>query len=85
MAYSLFVAPAKITKYSVNLQFNLFLNLKNITFVMSILQMCKLTTKTMNKIQDRLERLREIMRREKLSAFIFPSTDAHNSEYVPDY
>ena len=25
------------------------------------------------------------MRREKLSAFIFPSTDAHNSEYVPDY
>ena len=44
MAYSLFVAPAKITKYSVNLQFNLFLNLKNITFVMSILQMCKLTT-----------------------------------------
>ena len=81
----LFVATAKITKYSVNLQFYLFLNLKNTTFVMSILQMCKLTPKTMNKIQDRLERLREIMRREQLDAFIFPSTDAHNSEYVPDY
>ena len=31
-----------------------------------------------------MEALREVMRREKLDAFIFPSTDPHNSEYVPD-
>ena len=35
-------------------------------------------------IAHRLEALREVMRREKLGAFIFPSTDPHNSEYVPD-
>lgn len=36
------------------------------------------------KIQERLSELREVMRREKLDAFIFPSTDPHNSEYVPE-
>lgn len=35
-------------------------------------------------ILKRLADLREVMRREKLDAFIFPSTDPHNSEYVPD-
>lgn len=35
-------------------------------------------------IRNRIERLREVMRREHLSAFIFPSTDPHHSEYVPD-
>lgn len=35
-------------------------------------------------IKIRLEQLRGILRREKLSAFIFPSTDPHNGEYVPD-
>lgn len=35
-------------------------------------------------INDRLSALREIMRREHLAAFIFPSTDPHNGEYVPD-
>ena len=39
----------------------------------------------MNKIQQRLEVLRELMRREHLSAFIFPSTDAHQSEYVANH
>lgn len=39
----------------------------------------------MNEINQRLESLREVMRREHLSAFIFPSTDAHQSEYVADY
>ena len=29
--------------------------------------------------------LREVMRREHLAAFIFPSTDAHQSEYVADH
>lgn len=38
-----------------------------------------------NIIVERLSLLRDVMRREKLSAFIFPSTDAHNGEYVPDY
>ncbi len=36
-------------------------------------------------VTDRLARLRELMRREKLSAFVFPSTDPHNGEYVPDH
>jgi len=36
-------------------------------------------------IEERLARLREEMRRERLSAFIFPSTDPHNGEYVPDH
>lgn len=39
----------------------------------------------MNEINQRLENLREVLRREHLSAFIFPSTDAHQSEYVADY
>lgn len=34
-------------------------------------------------IVARLAALREEMRREHLSAFIFPSSDPHNSEYVP--
>ena len=36
-------------------------------------------------VNKRLEDLREIMRREHLSAFIFPSTDPHQSEYVADH
>lgn len=39
----------------------------------------------MNEINQRLESLREVMRREHLYAFIFPSTDAHQSEYVADH
>lgn len=34
-------------------------------------------------ISDRLQALREVMRRERIDAFIFPSTDPHNGEYVP--
>lgn len=36
-------------------------------------------------IKERLEALRDVMRREKLDAFIFPSTDPHNGEYVPSH
>lgn len=36
-----------------------------------------------NVIEERLGRLREVMRREHLAAFVFPSTDPHGSEYVP--
>lgn len=39
----------------------------------------------MNMISQRLESLREVMKREHLAAFIFPSTDAHQSEYVADH
>lgn len=39
----------------------------------------------MNIINERLASLREVMRREHLAAFIFPSTDAHQSEYVADH
>ena len=36
-------------------------------------------------IEQRIEALRSLMRREHLAAFIFPSTDAHQSEYVADH
>ena len=36
-------------------------------------------------IQQRLAALRDLMQREHLGAFIFPSTDAHQSEYVADH
>ena len=36
-------------------------------------------------INQRLEALREVMKREHLAAFIFPSTDPHQGEYVPDH
>ena len=39
----------------------------------------------MSNIAQRLEALREVMRREGLAAFIFPSTDPHQSEYVADH
>ena len=39
----------------------------------------------MNMINQRLESLREVMKREHLAAFIFPSTDAHQSEYVAEH
>lgn len=35
-------------------------------------------------INEKLKSLREVMQREHLAAFIFPSTDPHNGEYVPD-
>ena len=38
-----------------------------------------------NTVNQRLEDLREVMRREHLAAFIFPSTDPHQGEYVPDH
>ena len=40
-------------------------------------------TATKQTIASRLAALREEMRREHLAAFIFPSSDPHNSEYVP--
>ena len=42
----------------------------------------------MNKsaiVNQRLQDLREVMQREHLAAFIFPSTDPHQSEYVADH
>ncbi len=36
-------------------------------------------------IHQRLAELREVMHREHLAAFIFPSTDPHQGEYVPDH
>ena len=36
-------------------------------------------------VSQRLENLREVMRREHLAAFIFPSTDPHQGEYIPDH
>lgn len=40
---------------------------------------------TTNDIRERLAALRQEMRRESLGAFIFPSTDPHCGEYVPDH
>ena len=39
----------------------------------------------MNSIDERISALREELRREHISAFIFPSTDPHNSEYTADH
>ena len=39
----------------------------------------------MSTVNERIAALREVMRREHLGAFIFPSTDAHQSEYVADH
>ena len=36
-------------------------------------------------VNQRLTDLREVMQREHLAAFIFPSTDPHQGEYVPDH
>ena len=38
-----------------------------------------------NTITQRVERLREWMQENGLNAFIFPSTDPHNGEYIPDH
>ena len=38
-----------------------------------------------NVIKSRVEELRVLMRNEGIDAFIFPSTDPHNGEYVPDH
>lgn len=39
----------------------------------------------MTTIQQRIEALREELRREHLGAFIFPTTDPHHSEYTADH
>ena len=36
-------------------------------------------------VNQRIEALRDVMKREHLAAFIFPSTDPHQGEYVPDH
>ena len=41
--------------------------------------------KTMDIINQRLQALRDVMCREHLAAFIFPSSDPHQGEYVPDH
>ena len=66
--------------------FHLLFILKKRIFVMSIWQKPNRLNLLIMKeyIAQRLEALREVMRCEKLDAFIFPSTDPHNSEYVPD-
>ena len=38
-----------------------------------------------DKIAHRLKALRSLMHEKQLDAFIFPSTDPHNGEYVPDH
>ena len=37
------------------------------------------------EIHQRLTSLREVLKSEGLDAFVFPSTDPHNGEYVPDH
>lgn len=36
-------------------------------------------------IEKRLAALRDVMKQESIDAFIFPSTDPHNGEYVPEH
>ena len=37
------------------------------------------------KVNEKLTLLRSVMLEKHLDAFIFPSTDPHNGEYVPDH
>ena len=37
-----------------------------------------------NKMSN-LEKLRQVMKREKIDCYIIPSSDSHQSEYVADY
>lgn len=39
----------------------------------------------MESVNYRIEALRDVLRRERLAAFIFPSTDPHQGEYTPDH
>lgn len=39
----------------------------------------------MTTVNERVAALRELMKREHLAAFIFPSTDPHQGEYVPEH
>ena len=62
-----------------------------INYLLFILKICifaksKLQN-VMNKteISERIARLREELRREHLSAFIFPTSDPHNSEYTAEH
>lgn len=61
--------------------FNLLLILKSNIFVKSNLQFQAMN----DSIRNKLAALREVMGRERLDAFIFPSTDPHCGEYVPDH
>ncbi len=47
--------------------------------------LCKVEVAKKMNIEDRVARLREELRREHLSAFIFPTSDPHNSEYTADH
>lgn len=44
-----------------------------------------LDTSAKSSITERIAALRQLMKREKISAFIFPSSDPHNSEYVAEH
>ena len=55
---------------------------KKATFVADIKKRHEIMS---NNIMDRLSALREVMKTEGLDAFVFPSTDPHNGEYVPDH
>jgi Xaa-Pro aminopeptidase len=48
---------------------------------------CKeqLIQETMDKVSDKLKKLRQAMQNEALAACIIPSTDAHQSEYTADF
>ena len=38
-----------------------------------------------NNINERVGKLRDYLRKNGLAAFIFPSTDPHQGEYVPEH
>lgn len=46
---------------------------------------CKWQNMSNEKIEERLALLREVMQGEQIDAFVFPSTDPHHGEYVPDH
>ena len=56
----------------------------NVDFYVYLCVIIKSYMEQRQQIMERLEALREELKREHLSAFVFPTSDPHNSEYTAD-
>ena len=63
----------------------ILVNLLKLCSILCTFVKSKLQNEYKMDINQRIEDLREVMRREHLAACIFPSTDPHQSEYVADH
>lgn len=70
--------------YDLQNNYPTFLPYYLVTHISGLTQTANNNSRPSMNISQRLSDLREVMRREHLSACIIPSTDPHQSEYVPD-